>query len=357
LHRKYKIIIVIPDLKGNGAERVMLNLADLFDDEYFDVNFIVFKDHIELNARKPIKYQHFRYQMRFIPRSFRANIVAPLLDYFIKKNHGEPDLVLSNLLPSDRILSLSKLKNVYLVIHNVPSYDFFKNENEKNKIDNKKLRQLQIIYTRKPAIAVSKGVKEDFEQWFNNDNVYQIYNPVNDNYVFEKSQEEIPTPEDSYIIHVGKFKEQKRYDVLVRAYSKSRIKEKLVLIGQGDLKEKIERLVDSLNLADKVLFLDYQKNPYPFIAKAKYLVLSSEFEGLGMVILEAMALKTPVISTNCLSGPSEILPSSNLCEVNNINQLAKLMFMASENPEMFLVDIKKEFKDEIILKKYQDLIV
>ena len=70
-----------------------------------------------------------------------------------------------------------------------------------------------------------------------------------------------------------------------------------------------------------------------------------------MFILEAIALKTPVISTNCLSGPSEILPSSNLCEVNNINQLATLIFMASENTEMFLVDIKKEFKDEIILKK------
>ena len=127
-------------------------------------------------------------------------------------------------------------------------------------------------------------------------------------------------------------------------------------MGQGPLEEKLRNLVKKLNLEDKIVFLGFQSNPYLYIKNAKFMVLSSEFEGLGMVILESLALNTPVVSTDCDSGPREILPKKNLCPVNDVNALSGLIKKATKDPDSYKSQLPKQFSLELITKKYLDLI-
>ena len=116
---KQNIVLVINDLKGNGAERIVITLASGFTEAGHKASIVCFKNHIELPIPSNIPVHIFseRY-FRWIPRSIRGRMTAPFLDRFIRKKIGLPDLLLSNLMPSDRILGYSRLTNVFFVIHN-----------------------------------------------------------------------------------------------------------------------------------------------------------------------------------------------------------------------------------------------
>jgi glycosyltransferase involved in cell wall biosynthesis len=96
---------------------------------------------------------------------------------------------------------------------------------------------------------------------------------------------------------------------LLKAYAliHAHIKEKLVILGEGEERPSLEGLVKDLGIADKVIFAGFQPNPYPFMKHASLFVLSSIFESFALVIVEAMACGAPVVATDCLSGPSEII--------------------------------------------------
>ena len=164
----------------------------------------------------------------------------------------------------------------------------------------------------------------------------------------------IPEYQD-YIVHVGKFKQQKRHDILIKAYAKANVEQKLVLVGTGPLMEESKQLVKELNIEDKVIFAGFQKNPYPWIKHAKLMVLSSDFEGLGLVILEAIALGTSVVSTDCPSGPSEVLASVNLSPVREVDILAENIRLALKNPEKYQTTLHTQFYPEIAAQAYLSL--
>ena len=145
MHTK-KIAIIIFDLKGNGAEKVMLTLADWFLIKNHDCQIICLKNLIQLSSQYnpkihifPIKY------FRWIPKKIRSPIVAFFLDKFIlRKFLGNPDLILSNLLPVDTILAYSNLKNIHYIIHNTPKYDWQLADQNKNNT----LKRMQKIYLK-----------------------------------------------------------------------------------------------------------------------------------------------------------------------------------------------------------------
>jgi len=279
---KNKIVLIVPDLKGNGAERVVLTLATGFNQQGCDVHIIVFNKFIELESDKTFKIHEFKKHYRWVPKSIRGLILAPILDKFIIKNCGTPDLVLSNLLPVDRILSRSKL-NTYAIIHSTMSKEIASFSRKKGEMDK--------IYTKMPCICVSKGVLADFTNIFNTDfDIHYIYSPVDIEFIMRKSIEFIPKY-NNYLIHVGKFNNAKRHDILIKAYHHSKIETPLVLVGQGPLQKECEKLVNDLGLNKKVIFAGFKSNPYPLIKNAKLMVFSSEYEGLGKI---SDAVKNPV---------------------------------------------------------------
>ena len=112
-------------------------------------------------------------------------------------------------------------------------------------------------------------------------------------------------PKGDYMVHVGRFARQKRHDILFQALT--RMKHNLPLVLLCNNKKKALKVAKKYGVEDRLILPGFQANPFPWIKRAKLLVLSSDYEGLGNVLIEALALNTPVVSSNCDHGPSEIL--------------------------------------------------
>ena len=186
-------------------------------------------------------------------------------------------------------------------------------------------------------------MKKDLEKLLknrSNDSIRKIYNGIHKESILETSENTADDIIENCIIHVGKFNEAKRQDKLIQAYHSIKCNYPLVFIGTGPKLEAAKQLSQNLNLSDKIHFLGYKKNPYPYIKKARLMVLCSDFEGLGMVILEAISLNTPIISSNCPNGPTEILDDKHLFDYNNDQEFQKLLKEAVENPTNFKSALK-----------------
>ncbi len=165
-------------------------------------------------------------------------------------------------------------------------------------------------------IAVSKGVAEDIcrSLGFNRKEFEVVYNPVIGPDTFERAEETVEHPWFSdggipLILGVGRLAEQKNFSTLLRAFAEvvRTHRARLVILGEGKKRTVLERRADALGVSDHVWMPGFVSNPLRYMSRASVFVLSSRWEGLGNVLVEAMACGTPVVSTDCLSGPSEIL--------------------------------------------------
>ena len=165
-------------------------------------------------------------------------------------------------------------------------------------------------------IAVSSGVADDFAYRYNinRDKIKVIYNPVYDSSVTEEiipnaAVEKFIGNGKKFIIGVGRLTNAKDFPNLIKAFSIVRRTSdiSLLILGEGPLRKDIEQLIDKLSLNEHVLLPGFVNNPSYYIGRAAALVISSKFEGFGNVIVEGLGVGTPVVSTDCPSGPSEIL--------------------------------------------------
>lgn len=352
-------VLIISNLRGGGAERSVLTLGQGFYELGYKVHVIRFKSISEYDLNPNLNYHIVNLKpYRIIPKGpVRYKLFASAIDKYILSKIGEPDIILSNLEPSDRVMAYSKLPHVMYVIRNNTShrYELVNNPKAKDKI-----RKLQKIYEKHPCICISKGVEVDLQASLGTHiTTTAIYNPF-DKKAIEELGNEIFRPSNKvlkskqYLLHVGSFKPQKAHDVLLKAYAKSSMAYPLVLLGQGQLLEQTKALAEKLGISDQVIFLGFNKNPYTFIKHARGLFLSSHFEGFGRVIVEAIALETPVVSTDCPSGPNELLPAQNLVPVNDISALASKMSKLMTNPEGFNIDFDEKFLPKNIAQQYID---
>lgn len=175
-------------------------------------------------------------------------------------------------------------------------------------------------------ISVSEEIKRDLIDNYNikADKIKVIYNSYDIHGIKEMAKEEI---EDKYseifnhpvIITAGRLNKQKGHWHLIRAFSK--VKEaipdaKLVILGEGDLESYLKKLASDLNIIEDVHFLGFQKNPFKYIARSKVFAMASFHEGFPNALAEAMACGVPVMSSDCKSGPREILAPSEFDNEN-----------------------------------------
>jgi len=112
---------------------------------------------------------------------------------------------------------------------------------------------------------------------------------------------------------------------------------KLIIIGDGPLRNELEQLIEKLALKDEVLLMGLRKNPYKYMAKSDIFVLSSKYEGFPIVLLEALACGLPIISTDCETGPREILDNGHyglLVDKNNFDDLTNKMLLLAKNKDL-----------------------
>ncbi len=166
------------------------------------------------------------------------------------------------------------------------------------------------------VVGVSKGVSQDLEVLIGNSSakLHTIYNPIITPELITKAKEPVEHPwlqqkQIPVILAVGRLEAQKDFPMLIQAFARVRKLKpaRLMILGTGSQQLELETLVRQLNLEEDVALPGFVDNPYAYMSKAAVFVLSSVWEGLGNVLIEAMATGVPVISTNCKSGPEEIL--------------------------------------------------
>ena len=165
-------------------------------------------------------------------------------------------------------------------------------------------------------VAVSEGTGDDLARVINIDRsrVQCIYNPIVGPGLLEQSRDAVDHPwfaDDAgpVVIAVGRLEPQKNFALLIRAFAKvlETHDGRLLILGDGSEREMLTGLATALGIADRVQLPGFAANPHAYVARASVLVLSSDFESLANVVIEAMAVGTPVIATDCPSGPAEAL--------------------------------------------------
>jgi len=349
---KYKIVLFNDSLSG-GAGKSILTLAETLKNNSVEVHVVL--------CEKKIDYR--------MPKYFSLHILSQDNNQIYNKKYfsrklqeklsqlGDIDIVMSNSSPSNKILSLLNLSNAYHCVRSAETKSFFGMfKSLRAALRNRKYQKL---YTDKNIITVSRGLEELIIRQLKAKpkSIQTIYNPFNFSRIAELAEENnIEIPKDPYLIHVGRLDlTHKRQDILLKAYKKANVPYKLVLLGDGSDKEKIRSIIKGLSLEDKVLLAGFSNNPYPWIKKAKLFILSSDFEGFPRVIPEALSLKTPVVSTDCPTGPSEILVgrfSDYLVPTDDVDALASGIVKALAYYPQITNDIFERFEDNIIVKQY-----
>lgn len=359
-HKSNEIILAIFSLQGGGAERFVLTLAEGFKKIGYEPHIICFKSQIDYELPDiPIHFLSYQ-SYRWLPKKIRNRIFAKVFDSYVSSNiTNNPALILSNLWQVDQVLAHSILPNKVFVVHNTLS----KEKNIHTYLTDKLLRD---VYQLQNIVAVSKGAMEDFLTIVPNaKTLTAIHNPIDQEGIIIQSQktEELqniekkyPALKEGYIVHVGKFKAQKNHIDLINAYAKSKRSLPLLLVGQGELQSQCEELCKELGLQDKIIFVGFTPNPYPLIANSKGMVLSSIYEGFGLVIAESLALGVPVISTDCESGPRELLPEHNLVAVGDIQGLADKLDHLMQNPNSFGSDFDVNLLPNLVAMQYLNIV-
>jgi glycosyltransferase involved in cell wall biosynthesis len=271
-----------------------------------------------------------------------AKLEAWFADYQCKSNSF--DLVLSNLDRSNNLLAKSSIQPVYYIVHNSVEEEL-KRQKKLGPLAYWYLLQSKKNLSGKNLIAVSKGIEKEICQGkiINPKSIHTIYNPFNIEDIQKKSLIVDNTiPNEPYIIHVGRLAKQKRHDILFAALALVSKEVKLVLLCNKPAKAL--KLAEKYSVAERLILPGFQANPYNWIKGAKALVLSSDYEGFGNVLLESIAVNTMVVSTSCPHGPDEILTGP-----------LKDFLVPRRNPKALAEAIERALHTEIILSEAQIL--
>jgi glycosyltransferase involved in cell wall biosynthesis len=317
---------------SGGTERVVLNLARCFAESGFKVDLVLSRAEgrlleavpkqvriIELQALQLDRNRFFK-----LPTSFSSTTSLPKLVSYLQKE--QPAALLSAGHYSNEIAIAAKYlarvqTRVVVSEHTILSVQAKRVEQVSSRLAPLAAR---LLYPWADGIvAVSHSAARDLAQITKIplERIQTIYNPAIAPELIERSQELVSHPwfvpgELPVILGVGRFVQEKDFPTLIQAFSLvQKVKpSRLVIIGGGRDRQRLESLVKELHLEDRVALLGFSENPYAYMAKAAVFVLSSIWEGLSNVLIEAMAVGTPVVATDC-GGPAEILDGGKYGEL------------------------------------------
>lgn len=345
LNSKYKIhnrmtdlSIFLMDLDGGGAERVMLNLACGFAEQGLQVDLVLVKPEGPYLSQLPPKVRVVKLE------SSRLILSIPALARYLKQ---EQPPVLISALEDTNIVALCAKKlagvstRIVVTVHNNLSREAQNATTLKRRLTPQFVRWFYPSADR--IVAVSQGVAQNLvDIGLSSEKIEVIYNPIVTPELNEKIQESLDRPwfspdQPPVILGVGRLEKQKDFPTLLQAFAqlKQQHPARLMILGEGSERSKLEELAQKLGIEKDVAFPGFVANPYAYMARAKVLVLSSGWEGFGNVLVEAMAAGTPVVSTDCESGPAEILANGKygkLVAVGDSEGMAKAIATTLNEP-------------------------
>ena len=355
-----RVAFFLASLRGGGAERVMLNIAISLVAHGYSVDLILVKREGEYLKKVPDT-------IRLIDLGSRGalNSIPRLVHYFRRE---QPSFIFPSL-PHISLVTLAARylsrarSRVVIVEHNTLSQSVQFAQTYKGRILPIFMRLLYPLADR--IVAVSTGVADDLSISLNmpRHRIEVIYNPVVTSETLALSREPLSSPwftdgAPPVILGIGRLTHAKGFSALIRAFSKVRetLPCRLIILGEGADRPTLECIISELGVSSDAMLPGFVENPYAFLKGSALFVLSSLWEGLPTVLIEALACDTPVVSTDCPSGPREILEDGRwgkLVPVNDDDALASAISESLTSPRLSIPKISwARFTLEETISKY-----
>ena len=390
---KIKIVLVTGSLHGGGAERFAVNLANGIDSGKFDKTIVSWKPKKSYYLDESVKLENLfskteaelfgllRQAFRKLPKGkesqtggdSKKNIKAAFQKIFFK--------ISSNRLK--RFLRKRKPDIVFSCIHNCNQLVVESCDpecavllSERSFPHSASLGERNSFYPKAYFVIANSFQTRDFLRKAFPDfgkKIIAIHNPVDTESILFLGRENVEHKwlsgkKSPVIIACGRLDHGKGFDVLLKALKKARKKSgaRLLILGEGPLKKELENLRDKLELKNHVDFIGWQNNPFKYMAKADAFIQTSRFEGFPNTIIEAMALGKPTISTNCKSGPKEIIKNKKngiLVPVDDETATAKAIINVLKDKklkkklEKNATKRAKEFDSKKIVKQFEKIFI
>jgi glycosyltransferase involved in cell wall biosynthesis len=356
-----KVLFILDNLEGGGAEKVFVNIANGFVDNNIPVELLLGQKkgvnlsllHPSITVSETGSTNFFDYCRSFI-RVF--------------KNNNYSHVFTASHYPGAAAILVKKYLGIKAKVYQTHHYAY-PNKRERTHWKGDMLLKTIYYFTAPWAdkiIAVSKGSLEWLRK-FSHRKLPQgsyIYNPVITDNIYSLAKEKVDFPIDitgkTILLNAGRLSEQKDQVSLIKAfeiYHKKNPNAVLFILGTGPLENELKQYINVKKLQDYVFLQGFQNNPYKWMAKCDAFILSSKYEGFGNVIAEAMALGKTVVSTDCPSGPSEILEDGKLgylCAVQDVEAMAAAIEKAISNPfdKEILAQASNKYKTNVIVQQY-----
>lgn len=318
-----RIALFLRNVVGGGAERVMLNLAAGIVQQGYPVDLVLTKaegaylDRIAPGVRLvDLKASQYDKNIK-LPTSFQSTTSLPKLVRYLQRER--PTALLSATHFPNEIATIAKHLSRVPVRVVVSEHTHLSAESRRVEQISARFAPIaaRIFYPGADAIvAVSQGVATDLSQITRIplNRIHTIYNPIITPELITKTKENIDHPwfapnEPPVVLGIGRLVEQKNFSTLIRAFAKVRQVRpaRLMMLGNGRQKAQLETLAKSLEIDSDIAWIGFAHNPFPYMKQAGVLVLSSAWEGFGNVLVEGLSVGVPIVSTDCPSGPAEIL--------------------------------------------------
>jgi len=370
-----RIVIFLPSIETGGVERNAILVAN---------HFASCGSEVSITHARIVEIMRSRFASGIclvrIGKSFRLPFVNPrLVDAmvifrglvkYLKDEKRKGNTVILSFQSNIVSILAARLVGIPVVVRvsNHPSHTKYETG-----LLQKIAEKLKLIFYRYADVVITNS--EVTSKYFRDRlpvPVKTIYNPIDQVALVEQSRNDVDhawlvTKDKPVIIAVGRLVKQKNYTLLIKSFFKvkKKIDVRMIIVGEGAEREKLESLINELDLRGCVDLPGYISNVHSMVARADLFVLSSNYEGLPNALLEALAVGTPAVSTDCLSGPAEILSNGeagDLVPINDLDAMSDAITTNLTKPErtreLFskVKDVLKKFDQRKVLNEYSELL-
>ncbi|WP_286033839.1 glycosyltransferase [Fusobacterium necrogenes] len=383
--KKKKILFYNGSLRMGGIERVLIEVIQNLDSNKYEIDLIIedgirslnvfekdIPDYIKLFYLKP---ENIMQKTIFFREKRKSNLVYRVIyqlmmeyEKYLKKQNlskivknKKYDTIIDFDMGLSKYIDLVNGNKKIVWIHsNIESW--YKKRLRIKRLG-ERLKKYDVVVTI--CDAMKKNTEELYP--FLKNKLIRVYNPFNFQKIRKLAEETDKNNEEllkeNYFVSIMRLTiAQKDFETLIRGFSLAKnrgLKEKLYILGDGPDREKISEMIVKEKMEEEIFLLGNIKNPYPWIKNSKGLVHSSKFEGFGLVLVEALILGKTVISSDCPTGPSEILEKGRLGKLYSIgdyDKLSKLLLESLENEKIINKEEIKKYSIDYIIKEYENLI-
>lgn len=365
---KKKLMFVIPSLEGGGAEKVLVDIISNLNNKKYRLMLVLFNAKGIFLEKIPPDIEIYDLKKR---SKYSILFLIIKLAFLIRKL--KPDNLIGFMHYVNMITILAyKLSNVKSNVIATIHTNILEVINRNWLSPVKFFLYKQTFKNADHLIVPSEGIKKMMENDFKitAHKIRTIPHPLLVNKITQLANEKLDPPfnDKKYILSVGRLTEAKGYKYLLNAYKiiskKNNIN--LVILGVGEDQKMLETLAENLGLTDRIIFAGFQKNPYKFMKNASLFVLSSLWESFAVVLCEAMLCSVPIVSTDCPSGPGELITNEvngllvKTCDVPGLANAMDRVLNNENDAEKFTKEgLKKAYSLNIynIIPLYEDLFV